>query len=51
MTHPLDYPTGEPSDFGLFEQWLGMTPEEWEVLGAQNDETEHDRAPSPLHDQ
>jgi len=48
---PLDYPKEEPRDFGLFEQWLGMTPEQWETLGASSDEMEHDRAPSPLHGQ
>lgn len=28
----------EPRDIGLFEQWMGMTPEEWEALGRSRDE-------------
>lgn len=51
MTLPLDHPKAELRDVGPFEQWLGMTPEQWETLGASSDETEHDRAPSLLHGQ
>jgi hypothetical protein len=30
---PADLASGEPRKPGLFEQWMGMTPEEWEALG------------------
>ena len=29
----VDSASGEPREPSLFEQWMGMTPEEWEALG------------------
>jgi hypothetical protein len=29
----VDPAPGEPREPSLFEQWTGMTPEEWEALG------------------
>jgi hypothetical protein len=38
LDHGGDEPPAEPS---LFEQWMGMTPEEWEALGPTDDEAGH----------
>lgn len=47
---PLDHVGGEPREITLFERWMGMTPEQWDALGAPDDE--RDRGPlPPLHEQ
>ncbi|WP_187290531.1 hypothetical protein [Curtobacterium sp. B18] len=47
---PVDPAGGEPREITLFEQWMGMTPDEWEALGAPDEE--RDRGPLPaLHEQ
>jgi hypothetical protein len=34
----LDPAAAEPRELGLFEQWMGLTVEEWEALGATDEE-------------
>ena len=34
---PPDQTNGEPRKPDLFEQWMGMTPGEWEALGEFDD--------------
>jgi hypothetical protein len=36
---PIDPAAAAPREIGLFEQWMGITPEEWEALGAADDQT------------
>lgn len=33
MMQPTDPAGGELAEKSLFEQWMGMTPEEWDALG------------------
>jgi hypothetical protein len=47
---PLDHVGGEPREITLFEHWMGMTPEEWDALGAPDEEPNCGPL-SPLHEQ
>ena len=38
---PADHTGGEPREPSLFEQWMGMTPEQWDALGETGDDPEH----------
>ncbi len=45
-----DHVDGKLREITLFEQWMGMTPEECDAIGAPDDELDQGPLP-PLHEQ